>query len=687
MAEQIALLGIESVIESIGNYQIAVEPTVDAQLGYRMWGAKDGAGGVTRFLAKNKPASVTSLNLTALAGGGTQVIKVDNNGLVIVEALTGAEVPDHDNLNGLPGTDPHTQYILNDGDRTSVDMRWVAKNPTGAFLEVYDTGGTPGVDNPMLFMSKTYMLSRDPSVAANHFWVDWNPTPTTAFLSLSNSSGTGTSFSVTLDASGNSIMQMTSSSEVVVFNTLAASRVPSGFKIGTIASEAALTLEAGQVDAPQIHFFDATATPIAAGFVGGMWREGDSLKYKATWGEVDITYGGSSVLLGNSSGINEAVVTNKVIVDNQSRTADTCNVNSIIYGTMAATPAAQTLNLNANVSINNAFTFPIVDGANLQVMSTDGAGNLSWNTFSLTALSSTSVGTAGQTFTLDAASSMIIEDSTGTDLITADGTNTGVLIGPLGSFYDTSTICEVGVNIASPIRFVLSNTTAGTGAYIHQRIRSDSANLNFYAFSTTYTGSAQYQPDYSVIDAESGGLIIATDSANEIRIYTNALETARFFSGGGLAVGTTSLTDVNTIAEFQIDQNNSTKVVAHNATSGTSAHVGFVAQASSVSGALFAFSTGYTTSNQYEADAVLLEADSGNLNISALGSNEINFYSSSLKRVTFDDTGATFELGILRVKERTTPTAVPDYGVFYTKADNKAYFQDGAGVEHEIAFV
>ena len=38
-------------------------------------------------------------------------------------------------------------------------------------------------------------------------------------------------------------------------------------------------------------------------------------------------------------------------------------------------------------------------------------------------------------------------------------------------------------------------------------------------------------------------------------------------------------------------------------------------------------------------------------------------------------------------QETTTPTALPNYGKIYTKTDNKLYFQDGAGVEHEVAFV
>lgn len=42
--------------------------------------------------------------------------------------------------------------------------------------------------------------------------------------------------------------------------------------------------------------------------------------------------------------------------------------------------------------------------------------------------------------------------------------------------------------------------------------------------------------------------------------------------------------------------------------------------------------------------------------------------------------------GILGLKETTTPAATANYGKFYTKNDNKLYFQDGAGVEHEVAY-
>jgi hypothetical protein len=53
---------------------------------------------------------------------------------------------------------------------------------------------------------------------------------------------------------------------------------------------------------------------------------------------------------------------------------------------------------------------------------------------------------------------------------------------------------------------------------------------------------------------------------------------------------------------------------------------------------------------------------------------------------TANMTGIALEGGALTLKEISTPTADVNYGKVYTKNDNKLYFQDGAGTEHELAF-
>lgn len=42
--------------------------------------------------------------------------------------------------------------------------------------------------------------------------------------------------------------------------------------------------------------------------------------------------------------------------------------------------------------------------------------------------------------------------------------------------------------------------------------------------------------------------------------------------------------------------------------------------------------------------------------------------------------------GIVTLPETTTPTAEGSKGKVYTKNDNKLYFQDGGGTEHELDF-
>ena len=45
----------------------------------------------------------------------------------------------------------------------------------------------------------------------------------------------------------------------------------------------------------------------------------------------------------------------------------------------------------------------------------------------------------------------------------------------------------------------------------------------------------------------------------------------------------------------------------------------------------------------------------------------------------------TINSGWLRLQEAATPTPVSGFAVLYSKTDNKLYFQDGAGTEHEVS--
>lgn len=56
----------------------------------------------------------------------------------------------------------------------------------------------------------------------------------------------------------------------------------------------------------------------------------------------------------------------------------------------------------------------------------------------------------------------------------------------------------------------------------------------------------------------------------------------------------------------------------------------------------------------------------------------------TLKSNLLGDGNALKNMEFLELDEITTPSALADHGKFYTKNDNKVYFQDGAGVEHEV---
>jgi hypothetical protein len=74
------------------------------------------------------------------------------------------------------------------------------------------------------------------------------------------------------------------------------------------------------------------------------------------------------------------------------------------------------------------------------------------------------------------------------------------------------------------------------------------------------------------------------------------------------------------------------------------------------------------------------------------GSSNIYFQTATAGAAGTADRSPTTKMlltgeGALHILETTTPTAIANYGAIYAKTDNKLYFQDGAGTEHEIAFV
>lgn len=76
-----------------------------------------------------------------------------------------------------------------------------------------------------------------------------------------------------------------------------------------------------------------------------------------------------NVFLGYQAGKNE-MGSNKLYIDNSAATAE----NALIYGEFDN----DLLLINGTLNINSAFSFPLTDGAQEQVLSTDGNGTLNW---------------------------------------------------------------------------------------------------------------------------------------------------------------------------------------------------------------------------------------------------------------------------------------------------------------------
>ena len=105
-----------------------------------------------------------------------------------------------------------------------------------------------------------------------------------------------------------------------------------------------------------------------------------------------------------------------------------------------------------------------------------------------------------------------------------------------------------------------------------------------------------------------------------------------------------------------------------------------------VSGSLeFTEDSGLVTAIDMPVSATPTAGDEMSYVFKVDGTNIFKIYSEADSSGGIQNSGIISEYP-LYMSEITTPTAIANYGAFYTKNDNKAYFQDGAGSEHEVAF-
>lgn len=166
---------------------------------------------------------------------------------------------------------------------------------------------------------------------------------------------------------------------------------------------------------------------------------------------------------------------------------------------------------------------------------------------------------------------------------------------------------------------------------------------------------------------------------------TNWEELFRVTEGGNIGIGTTDIepwANPFKVMEFPYDaimfsKNHPFIQLTHNAYWDGSYKYKSTAEAARllINNGMFTF----TTAPSGTVDTTISWTDV----IKVLNSGNIGFGTNN-PSVNAD---LTLGGGVLCLKETTTPTADANYGKVYTKTDNKLYFQDGTGTEHEIAFV
>lgn len=137
---------IEGPISSLGNGQIGVESTPDADLGFLMYGGKDWAGGVHKFLDKDRPGSLQTIRLIGPTTTGSEgLLRHATDGWVTGGPITLDDlndlISDADLSEGHWSRDEVDNYLYpNVNTDTVVVGDGTEANPAYAFDGAIDTG-------------------------------------------------------------------------------------------------------------------------------------------------------------------------------------------------------------------------------------------------------------------------------------------------------------------------------------------------------------------------------------------------------------------------------------------------------------------------------------------------------------------------------------------------------------------
>jgi hypothetical protein len=262
----------------------------------------------------------------------------------------------------------------------------------------------------------------------------------------------------------------------------------------------------------------------------------------------------------------------------------------------------------------------------------------------------------------------------------------------------------VGVKIHSP-------ATAAVGLIVKGKA-SQSANLQEWQDSSANVlcqidSGGRLIPDLnidvnSVYIGTGAGNLSQTNAINNTGIGASTLD-ALTTGDSNVALGTSAgsgLTTGGYNVAIGVSSQDVNSTATHNTSIGYLAlwnvgdwtkgsNVAIGAEAGSGSNTSASVMLGYNAGKSYTAsDNVLIIENSSDITTPLIFGDfaDGNITIKGLKVSAHYDIGLLGD-GVLMMTETTTPTADTNYGKVYCKNDNKLYFQDGAGAEHEVAFV